>query len=227
MNKDKVTFTSGGLRLEGRYTPAFEGAPAAVICHPHPLFGGNMDNNVVYALEARIASRGVSTLCFNFRGAGSSEGEFDEMRGEVDDVLAAISWLAGRSDVDPYRLGLAGYSFGGLMAMYAASRIIARNAAGTQVVAPVRLGLVSPMSPGVPWEKDPALYDLIKNPPPAVVTAGTRDKFCSVDSARSLVTALGMDTRIIIVEGTDHFYWEREDEAALPIADFMQGLSAK
>lgn len=225
--KEAVEFSSQGLQLEGRYRwGGIEGAPGVVICHPHPLFGGSMDNNVVYALEARVLSKGLSAFCFNFRGAGGSEGEFDDMRGEVDDVLAAISWLAGRQEVDPHRLGVAGYSFGGLMAMYAASRIIARNASDKKVVAPLRLAMVSPMSPGMPWEKDPALQDLIKNPPPAVVTAGTRDQFCTVDSARSLVTALGMNTRIIIVEGTDHFYFEREDEAAQPIADFMQGMAA-
>ncbi|MFO8058070.1 MAG: alpha/beta fold hydrolase [bacterium] len=226
--KERVEFYSRGLRLEGRYRSAgASGAPAAVICHPHPLFGGSMDNNVVYALEAGMVSRGVSTFCFNFRGAGESEGEFDDMRGEVDDVLAAISWLAARPDIDPYRIGLAGYSFGGLMAMYAASRIIARNASGLDVIGPRRLALVSPMPPAVPWEKDQALKDLLTNPPPTVITGGTRDRFCPLNSARSLVTAMGMDSRIIIVEGADHFYMDREDEAALPVADLMAGMPSK
>jgi len=223
MTAEKVTIDSNGLKLSGRFRPGRATmGPAAVICHPHPLFGGTMDNNVVYALEASISAAGFSTLCFNFRGAGRSEGSFDQMRGEVDDVIAALEFLARRDEVDPTRVGLTGYSFGGLMAMYAASRLIADPS--TCAASIKALALVSPMSPGMPWDKDPQLTDLLKNPPAALVATGTQDPFCSVNSARALVSELGMNSRLIVVEGTDHFHGNREDESAQPSADLFSRI---
>jgi hypothetical protein len=221
---EKVTIDSKGLKLTGRFRPGAKGAmgPAVIICHPHPLFGGSMDNNVVYALEGAIFGMGLSTLCFNFRGAGSSQGSYDEMRGEVDDVLAALDFLARRDEVDPTRVGLAGYSFGGLMAMYAASRLVADPQSSPVTLK--ALALISPMSPGIPWDQDPKLADLLRNPPPALIATGTQDQFCPLKGAQALVSELGMNTRLIVIEGADHFHGGREDESAQPSADLFSRL---
>jgi len=85
-------FESGGLQLEGMLHEG-DGGLAAVVLHPHPLYGGDMDNHVVLALRGTLAGAGATTLRFNFRGAGRSQGEHDGGRGEATDARAAIDEL--------------------------------------------------------------------------------------------------------------------------------------
>lgn len=232
----KVNFASGGLTLEGRFAsgsagPVRErGAAGVVICHPHPRFGGSMDNNVVYALEEHWGGRGLATLCFNFRGAGKSEGEWDDMRGEVDDVISALSFLAKRPEVDAERIGLAGYSFGGLMAVKAVSRIEKnikarerekKNGDNFRVKA---LALISPMPPAKGWEAEKELAPFYDNPSPTLIVAGTADRFCPVKSAQDLSIQIGPEARLVIVEGADHFFIGKEDEISAHAAGFMERL---
>ena len=228
-NPERVEFDSNGIKLVGRFRPgAGAGAggfsPGVVICHPHPQFGGSMDNNVVYSIEGHCTRAGLATLCFNFRGVGGSEGEYDEMRGEVTDVISALWYLAGRTDIDSSLLGLSGYSFGGLMAMKAASSLLAKNRGNVNGLTLKGIGLVSPMPGGGPWENDDSLSDLLKSPPCTLVVASTRDQFCPPKTARDLQMQIGPNSRIVMVEGADHFYWEREDEAGQPVADFMTSM---
>jgi alpha/beta superfamily hydrolase len=113
--------------------PGHASSGVAVICHPHPLHGGTMDNKVVQTLARAFVQRGWRSVRFNFRGVGSSGGCWDAGQGEVDDVLAVVQ--AQRASDEP--LALAGFSFGGAMAAWAASRL-----AGS--AAPGRLVLVAP-----------------------------------------------------------------------------------
>lgn len=227
---EKVRFDSCGLSLEGRFCPgARQGplkglSPGVVICHPHPLFGGSMDNNVVYALEQGFAGTGFATLSFNFRGTGASEGQWDEMKGEVDDVVSALWHLAGRPEVDSTRIALAGYSFGGLMVLYAAARL-KKDAESSLTLK--GLCLVSPMPPARGWERDQDLEELYEKPGPSLIIAGTRDRFCPVSSAKTLAMQIGPDARLIIEEGTDHFYWDHEEAVSAFSADFMGPLLSK
>lgn len=184
-----------------------------------------MDNNVVHALEARVLNRGVSTLSFNFRGVGRSEGDYDDMRGEVDDVIAALSWLARRPEIDPARIGLAGYSFGGLMAVMACARILCRNAAAEKSLAdawkPRGLALISPMAPPRGWEGSPEVRPFYDHPPRTMVVAGTADRFCTIKQAQELCVQVGPEARLIVLEGADHFYADREDEIGSLAADLF------
>ncbi len=116
----KVTIASDGA-LEAILRESGE-AGGAVICHPHPLYGGSMYNNVVEAVEEGFVMSGFSTLRFNFRGVGGSEGAYDEGNGETRDVGAACAFMRGRIG-DERRLVLAGYSFGAWVASRAASNI--------------------------------------------------------------------------------------------------------
>jgi len=226
----RVDIMSGKLVLEGRFRAGAGNGPwpGVVICHPHPLFGGSMDNNVVYALEELFVRGGLSTLCFNFRGAGRSQGRYNNMKGETGDVISALSWLAENPEVDASRLGIAGYSFGGLMALFAAARIKEGNGqikGGNGSPSELKaLALVSPMSPSRGWERNKRLKTLLDDPYPALIVTGTTDRFCTVNSAKSLNVCMGMDSRLIIVEGADHFYWDMEDQAAVPAADFMKSV---
>lgn len=121
-----VTFEGPAGRLEGLLwserapdkaaaseaadTPRAKPAVAALVCHPHPLFGGTMHNKVVYQAAKTIHSFGVSVLRFNFRGVGLSEGQHDSGWGETDDVRAALDYLAAQ--LPGARLLVAGFSFG-------------------------------------------------------------------------------------------------------------------
>lgn len=108
-----------------------QGAPIAVICHPHSLYGGSMSNKVVYMISRTFTQMGAASLCFNFRGVGNSEGSFDQGQGEVDDLAAVVDWLRQRHPQSP--LWLAGFSFGAYVCARSCERI-----------APERLLLVAP-----------------------------------------------------------------------------------
>jgi hypothetical protein len=117
-------------------TPAGAARGLALLCHPHPLHGGTMDNKVVQTLARALVQLGYSSLRFNFRGIGGSEGSWDEGRGEVDDALAVIA--AQRQPGQPLVIG--GFSFGGYVASQAAARLDAASAAERVVlVAPAVL----------------------------------------------------------------------------------------
>ena len=95
----QVTFRSGDLTLEGLLASRDSEAPAAVVCHPHPMYGGSMHNNAVEAILAAMWQLGYATLRFNFRGVGASEGEHDGGPGEVDDAVAAMTFLLAQPGV--------------------------------------------------------------------------------------------------------------------------------
>lgn len=127
--------------------PAAGVAPrgVAVVCHPHPQHGGTMDNKVVMTLARAFVALGHTSVRFNFRGVGGSQGAWDEGRGEVDDALAVVQALraAGRP------LWLAGFSFGGYVASQAATRLAPEAAAE-------RLVLVGPAASRFPLAPVPA-----------------------------------------------------------------------
>jgi len=93
----------------------------AVICHPHPLYGGTMQNKVVTTLVKTFQSLGVNTVRFNFRGVGQSEGKFDHGNGEIDDALAVINWM--QREQKKNEIWLAGFSFGAYIAAKTASQL--------------------------------------------------------------------------------------------------------
>ncbi|WP_130415862.1 alpha/beta hydrolase [Fluviicoccus keumensis] len=109
--------------LETRLTlpPKPEKGQVAVICHPHPLYGGTMDNKVVSTLARACLERGLPVVTFNFRGVGASAGVHDHGVGEVGDCLAVIDWAAQQTGAD--QVVLAGFSFGSYIAAAASSRL--------------------------------------------------------------------------------------------------------
>jgi alpha/beta superfamily hydrolase len=164
--------------------PAGEPAGTAVICHPHPVHGGTMDNKVVITLARAFLQIGFSTVRFNFRGAGGSEGAWDEGRGEVDDALAVIA-----AHHDPRRrFMLAGFSFGGYVAAQALSRLAAE-------ARPERLVLVAPSTLK---QQVPAV------PADTVVIHGEADDVvplsATLDWARPQVLPL------VVLPGVGHFF---------------------
>lgn len=122
----------------------------AVVCHPHPLYGGALTNKVVYTLDAAVRSAGLMSLRFNFRGVGKSEGTHDNARGETEDCIVLAEWLQLQLPGQP--LLLAGFSFGGFVSLQAASRLAP---AAVVTVAPPLKGYIEgagqPARPRCPW----------------------------------------------------------------------------
>jgi uncharacterized protein len=117
-----VVLTGPAGRIEAALDLPAEGSPPrglAVVCHPHPLHGGTMQNKVVQTLARAFVSLGYRCVRFNFRGIGASEGAWDEGRGEIDDALAVVQAQRAPGEA----LVMAGFSFGGYVASQAASRL--------------------------------------------------------------------------------------------------------
>ena len=113
----EVIFAGPAGRLEGRYQPAKQkNAPIAIVLHPHPRFGGTMNNQIVYQLFYMFVERGFTTLRFNFRGIGRSQGEFDHGAGELSDAASALDWIQSLHP-DSKETWVAGYSFGAWIGM--------------------------------------------------------------------------------------------------------------
>jgi alpha/beta superfamily hydrolase len=113
----EVIFNGPEGRLEGRYHHNPEpGAPVAVVLHPHPLYGGTMNNKIVYKIYQTFANNGFSVLRFNFRGVGRSLGKFDDGIGELSDAAAALDWIQVQNP-DASTCWVGGFSFGSWIAM--------------------------------------------------------------------------------------------------------------
>ena len=189
------------------------GAPdatyAAVVCHPHPLFGGTLHNKVVFHTMKALNSFGFPVLRFNFRGTGLSEGEHDHGKGEGDDVCAAIDWLDAE-----FRLPLvfAGFSFGaavGLRAAYADPRVKALIGVGAPVIPVVSEVGSEGTSQGVSQKEAPRVYtyDFLQNcTKPKLFVSGARDQFGPRAKLEALVASLAEPKKLVMIEGGDHFF---------------------
>jgi putative ATPase len=206
----QVEFPCGGITLEGElHLPPGEGPfPAVVVCHPHSLYGGNMDNNVVMAICEALSAESVAALRFNFRGVGGSGGAFGGGTGERDDVAAALDFVSGAGKIDPSRLGLAGYSFGGGVALPVAIR---DERVG-------RLALVSPALSESGWEQ---LETFAR---PKLVIVGEADSVIRLERFRQLVGASRRPTAYRAVAGVDHFWGGHEADLGAQLAEFFGGL---
>jgi alpha/beta superfamily hydrolase len=203
----RVSFpTRDGLQLEGLLFRGEGGGRGCIIlCHPHPLYGGDMFNNVVEALQGALAHKGFSTLRFNFRGVGGSEGGYGEGDAEMEDVRGAVAFVAGEGAGPLY---LAGYSFGAYAGVWG-------------VAADDRVQALVCISPPM------AIYDfaaLREEKRPKLIVAGKRDLICPVAPLEELFLSLPQPKVLHIVAGADHFWWGIEDQVADYVIDFLQGL---
>ncbi len=199
-------FFSGDLKLAGTFhlpRGSKEKVPGVVLCHPHPLYGGNMHNNVILAANQALIEKGIAVFRFNFRGVGSSEGSFDNGVGEQNDLQAAVAALAEHQDVDPDRLGIMGYSFGGMVALAAVKSI-------EQVRA---LAAVSPVV-------TPGLMEGINLP--AYFISGTADHVVSADLLIREAKKINPPGKVELVPGVDHLWAGHEKEMAINVAAFFK-----
>jgi uncharacterized protein len=201
MNEIQVSFRSGDLTLEGLLANPRANAPAAVVCHPHPLYGGSMYNNVVDAILAAMWQAGFATLRFNFRGVGASEGEHDGGPGEVDDAAAAMTYLLAQPGVRKEGAVMAGYSFG---AMVAVSVGYERAEIARIVAVALPLAMADARIPEGATK-------------PVLLVSGDRDSYSPVAGLQALKSKIGDSARLEIVAGADHFFGGREAELARAI----------
>ena len=182
-----------GPTLEARLGPVTSPKGGFVVCHPHPLYGGDMDNPVVIRAAEVAQAAGHATLRFNFRGAGGSHGVHDKGRGEQEDVAAAMATLAGHLPAG-IRIGVLGYSFGAAMA-----------ARATRPSAPeTPLGLIAP--PLGMYDFDFLRGDSTPaSPGRLLLVAGTADSYCPVEALHRLAALTAAQERVI--EGADHFFF--------------------
>jgi alpha/beta superfamily hydrolase len=184
-------------RLEAiLWTPPAAAHPplAAVVCHPHPLFGGTMHNKVIYQTAKSLDAFGIPVLRFNFRGAGLSAGVHDRGVGEQGDVHAALDFLASKFPGVPVLL--AGFSFGSWVGM--------------------RVGCEQPRVSyltglGIPVNSTDFSF-LRECAKPKLFVHGSNDEFGAIEKVKALVPTLPGDNLLVIVEGVDHFFAGKLDQ---------------
>lgn len=185
-------------RLEALLNAGSETAThAAVVCHPHPLFGGTLHNKVVFHTMKALNSFGFPVLRFNFRGTGLSEGEHDHGIGEVEDVRTALDWLDSEFHLP---IVFAGFSFGSAVGLRAAC-------ADPRVQAVVGVG--TPVAPVVADTEEPRVYTfefLNDCRKPKLFVSGARDQFGPRVKLQTLVDSLPEPKKLVIIEGADHFF---------------------
>ena len=202
MTEKSVVFESEDLKLEGLLDRA-EGDAGVVITHPHPQYGGSMQNNVVESLVKAYKKAGYTTLRFNFRGMGKSEGHYDEGVGEQADVRGAVAYL---KDLGMNSIDLAGYSFG--------SWVNAQAIEDLNDV--VRMIMVSPPVNFMDFSF------LQYTPRIQLIIAGSRDDIAPPDMIQKMLPQWNKDSVFHIIQGADHFYWGETGEIESIVGDFLE-----
>jgi len=209
MSEKPVTFRSGDLTLEGiLHLPEAKPVGAGVVCHPHPLYGGSMYNNVVDAVVEAMGRRNWAALRFNFRGVGGSEGEHSGGTGEAGDAAAAAAYLIQQTGLPRQSIVVAGYSFGAMAVTIAAPKLT--DAAALLLVAlPLRMA---------------DLDSLTQFKGPILLAAGDLDSYCPTSDLKRLHEKLGARAQLRIVERADHFFGGREDELTTAIGEMLAAI---
>lgn len=206
----EVIFNGPDGRLEGRYHHSRRpNAPIALILHPHPQQGGTMNNRVVFEVYQTFARRGFSTLRFNFRGVGRSQGGYDEGLGELSDAAAALDWLQA-ANPDAEQCWVSGFSFGAWICM----QLLMRRPEINSFIA---------LAP--PANK----YDftfLAPCPSSGLLIHGSDDNMVPQDSVATLATKLSAQKRITIdyqiIDGANHFFHDRVDELTTLVDTYLE-----
>ncbi len=203
--EENVFWKNGLLTGEGLYRKK-AGDEGVVICHPHPLMGGSMHNNVVETIRDVFSSCDYSTLRFNFRGVGESTGRYDEGRGEQQDILSACEFMSSRG---VKKITLAGYSFGA----WVCCRLLKDK--------PLLIDstiLISPPQKYFDFDWS-GLEDTVK-----LMICGDLDSFCDVDDLRKKATDI--HSKFIRLRATDHFYSGQESQLAEHLSKYIHEKKA-
>lgn len=197
-----------GPNLEGfLHLPAGGSGPfrAAVVCHPHTMMGGTMDNAVIARVCQALAAAGRASLRFNFRGAGGSEGHFEDGVGEQDDVKGAVDFLHAQPEIDPDGLAAIGYSFGARVALLHAAR-------DRRLQRMVAIALVAH------HYADPFLDDDAR---PKLFVVGEHDPLAPASALRRYVGRLQPPKTLEVIPGADHLFSRQVSRVAAVVANWL------
>jgi uncharacterized protein len=205
---DRVTISGPAGDIEARIEtpPGLERVTAfGVICHPHPLYGGTLDNKVVYTLSRAFHDVGVPTIRFNFRGVGTSAGSFADGIGESEDALAVVA--AGREKWPNAAVWLGGFSFGGAVAVRVAAQA---NAKRLVTVAPAirRVPLEGITLPECPW----------------LIVQGDHDELVNHTEVIEWASKLAHAPQIALLPGAEHFFHGKLNELRDAVTSFTQQI---
>jgi len=208
-----VRIPVGGFTLEGE-AQLVDGAPMAVVCHPHPAFGGRMDNPLVVALAEACGAAGFSTLRFNFRGLDGSGGVPTGGALEHEDVTAAVAWARERGAP---RVALVGYSFGALMAVRAL-------ADGAEVAAFAAVGFPTTLLGHAP-DRVAIVERALERRVPWLFVEGDADQFCEIDRLQAWVNGRSW-ARHDVLHGSGHFFaGPDEADVCARVAGFVKEVA--
>ncbi|GLS18835.1 alpha/beta hydrolase [Labrys miyagiensis] len=205
----EVTFTGPAGRIEGRFQPSKQrGAPIAIVLHPHPQFGGTMNNKIVYDLFYAFVQRGFSALRFNFRGVGRSQGSFDHGAGELSDAASALDWVQAVTP-EAKSCWIAGVSFGAWIGM----QLLMRR--------PEIEGFISVAPPANRFD----FSFLAPCPSSGLIVHGDADRVAPLKDVETLVSKLKTQKGIIIeqsvISGANHFFDNKTDELIASCSSYL------
>ncbi len=183
----------GPLETVVEVPAAFDGRHVALVCHPHPLHGGTLQNKVVHMAARALQERQFATVRFNFRGVGASAGSFDDGRGETEDALAVADYALGRWS--GARLTLAGFSFGAFVAF--------------------RVAALRPVERLITIAPPVGRFDFTRDPPPLapwLVIQGDRDELVDHHQVLGWTRHLVPAPTVVIISGAEHFFHGRLNE---------------
>jgi alpha/beta superfamily hydrolase len=208
LRQRRVSFPCGKFTLEGMcYCPDRDGVfPAVVLCHPHPVYGGSMDNNVILSVSLALVKKSVIAFMFNFRGVGGSQGSFGGGTAEQEDVASAISWIISQPETDNKRVGLSGYSFGAVVALPVAC-------------ADDRVGAAALIS--MPHGKS-QISQLKSCPKPKLLICGTNDMIVPLEQAQLMNREAAEPKQFELISGADHLWWGYEAVLSEKVATFFK-----
>ena len=184
---EKIKFLSEDYEIEGLFNER-DKKKGVVVTHPHPLYGGDMYNLVVETIVHVYSLKGYSTLKFNFRGVGKSQGQYDNGLGEQKHILAALSFFA---DIGMQRVDLAGYSFGAWVNAHAAVR---------EDICVENIAMISPPVGFMDFCEINSMNRL------KYVITGSRDDIAQADALKKILPTWNSSARFEIIPGADHFY---------------------
>ena len=208
MRQKAVMFEAEGLNFEGIVAEpddTTEPVPGIVICHPGPLNGGNMDNNVVLAVSSALVEQGFATMRFNFRGVGNSQGEHSKGELEHQEALAALEFLKAWPGVNEGKLGLAGYSFGNGVILGSAE--LQKQARVFVFVSPSLRVLENTC--------------LKSDQRPKFIITGEMDRLACSPEFQPTLESFSPRPACQVVDGADHFWAGREEEVSGPVSQFF------
>lgn len=195
---------SGQLQTVEHLPPSRPHAITAILCHPHPLFGGTMDNKVISALVRTCDALGVASVRFNYRGVGQSAGAYGEMEGEIEDCKAMIDWVQERRPDD--KLWLMGFSFG--------SYIAARNAGVSPQI--TQLVTVAPSVEHADFDALPPIHC------PWLIVQGDQDEVVPPESVFAYAERREEQPTLVKMAETSHFFHRKLVDLKTVLIDYLQ-----